>query len=286
MKSLATQSTSAGLTSSDLAILNSTFQNLASQIANLQTGASVNGVNLLTSDTGMTVTTGINGDAASNTTVAGFDLTDLAATIAGLSLIATTLTLASDTTGSAAPSGTAAIDTVTINGGSPIGGTSTVALTNSQGTLTFTNAAAAAFKPTIGTHVTYSSGGGTQARDQVWIATMLTPGQTIIIAGLTFTATASTYYDDFGKAFGGWTGTAYAGIADGTSFSNVSLSTGTLNGTLTGYSTASDYDGGAYFTKTTGEGTVTNTGTGGVNIFNHRNYVAGSAATNLNQGFG
>jgi len=252
MKSLATQSTSAGLTSSDLAILNSTFQNLASQIANLQTGASVNGVNLLTSDTGMTVTTGINGDAASNTTVAGFDLTDLAATIAGLSLIATTLTLASDTTGSAAPSGTAAIDTVTINGGSPIGGTSTVALTNSQGTLTFTNAAAAAFIPTIGTHVTYSAGGSaTSASDVVTFNNSLYPIDTLILAGLTIRTTNGVTPANL-KA-------ALQDLADGTTFSNYSIpNSGTINGTLTGYSTT-DYpsiSNSVKFTKTTGDGTL------------------------------
>jgi hypothetical protein len=279
MKTLATQSSSTGLTSSDRVSLNTTFQNLATQISNLQTGASVNGVNLLNSATGMTVTTGIDGDTPSNTTVAGFNISALADTVEALSLTSTSTTasiLAGDTTGSAAISGTAAIDTVTINGGNSVAAGASVALNNSQGTLTFTNAASTAFVPTVGTHVSYSAGGtATPASDLVVFNALGGTGQTVTLAGLTFTASSGAgHYSDIANAF--------ASRADGTSFSNVAVTGGTLDGTLTGYSTGThDNEGGVRFTKTTGEGTLTKSGTGAsaATISGHISYSAGSATS-------
>jgi flagellin-like hook-associated protein FlgL len=89
MKALSTQSASAGFTDSDKTSLNTTFKNLAYQVAALGTNASVNGTNLLASATGITVTTGISGNsntATSTTGVAGIDIPSLATTLAALSI--------------------------------------------------------------------------------------------------------------------------------------------------------------------------------------------------------
>ncbi|QWE07376.1 hypothetical protein [Polynucleobacter sp. JS-JIR-5-A7] len=86
MKSLATQATSAGLTTDDTSSLNQTFAALATQVANLGTGASVNGNNLLANSTGIAVTTGIDGASASQTTVAGVNVATIATTAAALSI--------------------------------------------------------------------------------------------------------------------------------------------------------------------------------------------------------
>jgi flagellin-like hook-associated protein FlgL len=89
MKSLATQSSSAGLTTSDKTSLNTTFANLAYQIQGLGTNASVNGNNLLSGTTGISVTTGISGNsstATSTTGVNGIDIPSLATTLMGLSI--------------------------------------------------------------------------------------------------------------------------------------------------------------------------------------------------------
>ena len=89
MKALATQASSAGLTTSDKTSLNTTFNNLAYQVAALGTNASVNGNNLLSGSTGIRVTTGISGNANSATAttgVAGVDIPSLATTLAALSI--------------------------------------------------------------------------------------------------------------------------------------------------------------------------------------------------------
>jgi len=69
LKGLATQASSAGFASTDRDSLNKTFQNLTNQIQQLVTSASVNGANLLNTNFGLQVTTGIDGTAASQTQV-------------------------------------------------------------------------------------------------------------------------------------------------------------------------------------------------------------------------
>jgi flagellin-like hook-associated protein FlgL len=117
MKSLATQAQSAGLTTDDANSMNATFTNLASQISTLKSGASVNGNNLLTGGT-ISVTTGIDGSSASNTTVSGVDVGSIATTASALSIAATTgasiITKTSQTTGIPVSSGTAAQVTFTV----------------------------------------------------------------------------------------------------------------------------------------------------------------------------
>ena len=69
LKGLATQASSAGFASTDRDSLNLTFQNLIQQIQQLVTSASVNGANLLNTDFGLQVTTGIDGTPASQTQI-------------------------------------------------------------------------------------------------------------------------------------------------------------------------------------------------------------------------
>jgi flagellin-like hook-associated protein FlgL len=85
MKSLATQASSSGLTASDATSLQTTFASLAAQIADLGTGADVNGSNLLAGGS-ISVTTGISGNTASATTVTGVDVATIASTAAALSI--------------------------------------------------------------------------------------------------------------------------------------------------------------------------------------------------------
>jgi hypothetical protein len=94
----------------------------------------------------MTVTTGIAGTASSNTSVAGVNLTTLAATVAALSLNSTSTTASAlaveGTAGSAVTTGTAAVDTIRLgNGTTALGSEKTITLTTAAGTLTFTNKA-------------------------------------------------------------------------------------------------------------------------------------------------
>lgn len=77
LKGLATQASSAGFASTDRDSLNLTFQNLTNQIQQLVTSASVNGANLLNTDFGLQVTTGIDGTAASQTQINATNVGDL-----------------------------------------------------------------------------------------------------------------------------------------------------------------------------------------------------------------
>jgi len=89
MKSLSSQASSAGLSTSDQNSLNTTFQNLASQVRAIGLSSSVNGNNLLNGTPGFTVTSGITGNAssASSTTgIAGVDIPTLASTLTALSV--------------------------------------------------------------------------------------------------------------------------------------------------------------------------------------------------------
>ncbi|MBT8540013.1 hypothetical protein G6722_01485 [Polynucleobacter paneuropaeus] len=77
LKGLATQASSAGFASTDRDSLNLTFQNLTNQIQQLVTSASVNGANLLNTDFGLQVTTGIDGTPDSQTQVNATNVGDL-----------------------------------------------------------------------------------------------------------------------------------------------------------------------------------------------------------------
>jgi flagellin-like hook-associated protein FlgL len=89
MKDLATQASSVGLSDTDRASLQTTFNNLAYQIGNLGTSASVNGNNLL-AGTDLTVRTDIDGTGTPTTTITASDITTLATTLEALDISTTT----------------------------------------------------------------------------------------------------------------------------------------------------------------------------------------------------
>jgi flagellin-like hook-associated protein FlgL len=84
MNGLATQSSSVGFASTDRSSLNKTFANLATQVANLAANAAVNGNNLLASSAGLYVTTGINGNAESQTNIAATNMNTVSEIIGNL----------------------------------------------------------------------------------------------------------------------------------------------------------------------------------------------------------
>jgi len=184
MKSLATQAQSAGLTTADASSMNSTFTNLASQISTLKNGASVNGNNLLAGGS-ITVTTGIDGSSSSNTTIAGVDVGTIATTASNLLLSYTSTTaLASitrNTVGTAATSGTLAVDTFNIGNGSNVAIGGTVIL---GGTLTFT----------VGTAVA----SGTQIANALasFINNGVTSSNTAVVASIADTASSGSKIAD------------------------------------------------------------------------------------------
>ena len=174
MKALSTQSASAGLTTSDKTSLNTTFQNLAYQVAALGTNASVNGNNLLAGTTGITVTTGISGNsntATSTTGVAGINIPSLATTLAALSIASGASSSGSVTspTITATTSGTVAVcevDTATFSSMSAgdsftVGGltfTANQTLTSAQASAAFAGLSAGA---TTGSSTSYGAYSGT-----------------------------------------------------------------------------------------------------------------------------
>lgn len=84
MQALANQASSASLSSADRDSIQATFANLASQVTTLGTSSSVNGSNLLSGTSGISVTTGIEGNAVSSTTITGVDIPTLATTVNAL----------------------------------------------------------------------------------------------------------------------------------------------------------------------------------------------------------
>ena len=84
MESLANQSASGTLSATDMAAINTTFTQLANQIANIGQNADVNGQNLLNNTAGFSVMSGIT--TSSLITIGGLNLTAIAATCTGLSI--------------------------------------------------------------------------------------------------------------------------------------------------------------------------------------------------------
>ncbi|QWD10206.1 hypothetical protein G6713_05765 [Polynucleobacter paneuropaeus] len=174
MKSLSSQASSAGLSTSDQNSLNTTFQNLASQVRAIGLSSSVNGNNLLNGTPGFTVTSGITGNAssASSTTgIAGVDIPSLASTLTALSVAngastngtVTSPTISVVTTGAAGVtevkqaifSAMAPGDNVTIGG---LTFTSNRTLTATQAAQAFASLSAGA---TTGPSTTYGAYSGT-----------------------------------------------------------------------------------------------------------------------------
>ncbi|QWD15044.1 hypothetical protein G6702_03275 [Polynucleobacter paneuropaeus] len=137
MQALANQASSAGLQAADRDSLNSTFTNLATQVASLGTNASVNANNLL-SGTNLVVTTGIAGNTASNTTVNGVNIAAIAATVGLLQINASAAAPTESTTANVHK-----VDTVAFGGS-----LDAAAKTYTVGGLTFTtNATFTALTP-------------------------------------------------------------------------------------------------------------------------------------------
>lgn len=88
MESLANQAASGTLSSTDMAAINTTFTQLASQIKNIGENADVNGQNLLNNSAGFQVMSGIT--TSSLIRISGLDLTAIAATCTGLSITSVT----------------------------------------------------------------------------------------------------------------------------------------------------------------------------------------------------
>ena len=88
MESLANQAASGTLSSTDMAAINTTFTQLASQIKNIGENANVNGQNLLDNSAGFSVMSGIT--TSSLITISGLNLTQIAATCTGLSITSVT----------------------------------------------------------------------------------------------------------------------------------------------------------------------------------------------------
>ena len=115
LKGLATQASSAGFASSDRDSLNKTFQNLINQIDQLVTSASVNGANLLNSDFGLQITTGIDGTADSQTQVSATNVKTLVENLKDLLITG----LQIDDLHFPASSLTTPVSTITSNSGLP-----------------------------------------------------------------------------------------------------------------------------------------------------------------------
>ena len=148
MQALANQASSSSLTSSDRNSLQATFSNLAGQVNNLQTSASVNSNNLLSGTTGIVVTTGIDGSSAASTTISGVNVPSVYTTINNLSVNSA---FATPTITSAA--NTAQIDTITGSTG-PLAATNTVTI----GGLTFTSTGVTTLAQLTAAFANYISG--------------------------------------------------------------------------------------------------------------------------------
>jgi flagellin-like hook-associated protein FlgL len=214
MKSLATQSSSAGLTTSDKTSLNTTFANLAYQIQGLGTNASVNGNNLLSGTTGITVTTGISGNsntATSTTGVNGIDIPSLATTLMGLSIasgsasagLATLPTMSASATGSSTVTeiDKAVFSTMAAGDSVMVGGltfTANQALTATQAASAFANITTDS--ATTGPQTTLGSYSGTLASGYVSGANSgatlgFTYSTMAVVSVLTSSATKVSYAD-------------------------------------------------------------------------------------------
>lgn len=91
MQSMATKASSAGVSPADAASYQATFLSLATQVTNLALNASVNGTNLLAgvgATAGVGVQTGLDGTAASQTTVPGVNIAALTALAGNISTVA------------------------------------------------------------------------------------------------------------------------------------------------------------------------------------------------------
>jgi flagellin len=142
-----------------------------------------------------------------------------------------------------------------------LSGWSTGAVTNTQD-IVFTSATASQnvtnlFTPTSGTApliVTTQQGGSTSSTETANVtfnAANMVAGDSVTLAGLTFTAGAN-------GATRAQVAAAFSGLAAGTSSANLSSANGTFSGTLTGWSTGASNGTGLTATSSTASQDVTN----------------------------
>ncbi|QWD11956.1 hypothetical protein G6704_05680 [Polynucleobacter paneuropaeus] len=214
MKNLATQASSAGMSTTDLSSLNSTFTTLAGQLTAIYQGASVNG-NSVIGGSNMLVTTGIDGSTASPTTmtVNAVNGSGIASGAQGYGLIATTGgSVPTSVFTAAATSPAYSAQTVTFTSALSAGQSVSVGglkLTASSTGFASATAVAAAFRayllsggsqPTDATTGSFSGSLGTDvnwtaaaASDATLTLTSQTPGTTVTAASYTLTlSTANT----------------------------------------------------------------------------------------------
>jgi flagellin-like hook-associated protein FlgL len=316
LKSLATQAMSAGLQTTDISSLNTTFTQLAAQVYSLAINASVNNNNLLNGD-GIIITTGIDGTSSSQTSVAGIEMsTDIYAAVAALQLSSSiTGTTKADTpttiyagtsettvTGVAGGVDTARVDTVTfadmaIGDTIVLGGyklTAKEEMTANAVRLAFiaqedstaddtsndeydwdnngttalstlytiggTTGVATFTAVDDGAGSTIVKSGTTAGQDVVTFADV-NENDTITVGGLTFTATGSATASQIASAF--------ASIAVGTSYANITSSIyGTWGGTATSTTGVAIGDTVTFSTASTNLATPTGNSTSTTNAMN------------------
>ena len=191
LKGLATQASSAGFASTDRDSLNLTFQNLTNQIQQLVTSASVNGANLLNTDFGLQVTTGIDGTPDSQTQVNATNVGELVTALKQLLITGMQIT---DQT-FAASNLTTPVSTVVGNAIGTIAGTVTGAAT--AATVTFP---AAGLKAGDSYSISSNPGGGAATTITLAVTSDISASQLATAFAAYITSGTSTPYGTFSGA--------------------------------------------------------------------------------------
>lgn len=205
LKGLATQASSAGFASSDRDSLNKTFQNLINQIDQLVTSASVNGANLLNSDFGLQITTGIDGTADSQTQVSATNVKTLVENLKDLLITG----LQIDDLHFPASSLTTPVSTTTSNSGNPPTATTPTSTITTTGDATHTQVETITF-PNLNAGASFTANGLTLQLTSDMTGTQLA---TAFAAKMASSSATTTY--------GNWSGTITRAV--GTSASNAVL---------------------------------------------------------------
>ena len=191
LKGLATQASSAGFASTDRDSLNLTFQNLTNQIQQLVTSASVNGANLLNTDFGLQITTGIDGTPDSQTQINATNVGELVTALKQLLITGMQIT---DQT-FAASNLTTPVSTVVGNAIGTIAGTVTGAAT--AATVTFP---AAGLKAGDSYSISSNPGGGAATTITLAVTSDISASQLATAFAAYITSGTSTPYGTFSGA--------------------------------------------------------------------------------------
>ena len=205
LKGLATQASSAGFASSDRDSLNQTFQNLINQIDQLVTSASVNGANLLNTDFGLQITTGIDGTADSQTQVSATNVKTLVDNLKDLLITG----LQIDDLHFPASNLTTPVSTITSNSGNPPTATTPTTTITTTGTSSATQVETITF-PNLNAGASFTANGLTLQLTSDMTGSQLA---TAFAAKMASSSATTTY--------GNWSGTITRAV--GTSASNAVL---------------------------------------------------------------